>query len=188
MNYLLHSENSKISREFIRTQDVSEFEVVYWDRGGAEQYISQGLPSPASFPTAVVLLPAASTFSEAWLTITEPKGLVEISAQVQEAQLAREAGKEVGIPIPRPDRVDPRSFAGVILLDPEVFKNFPDVLPFVPEMSTAMALLGAALQTPEQLPLVKLNWEALKLRLPKGYSEFVEEKAREFNIPIVELK
>lgn len=190
MQYILHSEMSKDSRDFVESNDLSTFELVNWESGGGA-YLAQGLPSPSVFPSAVVLLPSILVTPSSGDSFTIPATLavidsptsVEDIAKQQDLLLERkQAGEFIGQLLPQSSNVE--GFVNSILGDSrtqslDVFTGMVDGLD---------KLRSYAGKT--TIEFMQLYWAALKHRLSLSaeYIDFVESKAKEFFIPIVEFK
>ncbi len=192
MEYILHSEMSKASREFVEKNDLSGFKVILWEsESGA--YLAKGLPSPASFPSAVILTPSVEVTPEegdpyaipaTLVVIPDPESVIDIEVKRQAIIARKQSGEFLGQPVqPIPDA---DSFNSSVY-SAEVFSRYPEVIPFALEMASALDLLRRS-GTPENIGLVQICWMSLKLKLPQDYIQFVEEKAAQYNIPIVGAK
>lgn len=76
MDYVLHSEHDKVSREFVVNNDLQEYSIVNWvNDSEAQAYLNRQLPSPSEFPAVVFLLPAVNDFPKTAIIVTNPVNL-----------------------------------------------------------------------------------------------------------------
>lgn len=189
MQYILHSEMSRDSREFVQNNALSGFELITWEKQ-ADVYLAKGLPSPTVFPSAVVSLASAYiipaegdpySFPVTLAVISNPASVEDIEVQKQGLEARKQAGEFIGQLLPQSSNVE--GFVNSILEDSrtqslDVFTGMVDGL------DKLRSYYGKT-----TVEFMQLYWAALKHRLSLSveYIEFVENKAREFHIPIVGL-
>jgi hypothetical protein len=170
---VLHSELSKLSREFVEKNDLSAFRVLTWEKDG-DSYLKEGLPSPSSFPSVLLVLPATGGLPESLEIVNDVNNLEAVRNKFNEA---KSQGYQIGQPV--------KKVVGIVEFTQAVLAH-PEGLAVLPEMSSAVDLLARFIESKPEL--LAPYWAVLKERpgFNKTFVEFVEDKAREFNIPIVE--
>lgn len=207
MDYVLHSENDKRSRDFIQGNDLSNFHLVNWHIDTeASAYLHKGLPSPSEFPSVLLTVPAANGFPKTLVMVTNPSSISDAVDEKNALLSAKENYIEnpenpnepyVGLPFIITPDVD--GFYAAILNDaiwgvPGDVDNPPNSLRVV--RPSLVLSKDAMLSNLFQPLVIQMIWDDIKLDLhnridPLGPNitnsiiSMVESYGAEFGIPLV---